>query len=132
MCLSQDVTNPTLFQTMPVLNDHGTLSAYLAEDPSGSTSILVQAVDNGGLYSAKGSNVSERALITLRLSTGNAFPAFNLPWRTRCAFDGRAIMANTSNQTIASAVECSCSLGSSRPDCYLLRPNLRHVCHHVV
>ena len=47
---------------MPVLNDHGTLSAYLAEDPSGSTSILVQAVDNGGLYSAKGSNVSEPLL----------------------------------------------------------------------
>jgi hypothetical protein len=122
MCGDQDVTNPILFQTMPVLNSAGTLNAYLAEDPTGSTTLVVRAVDDGSLYNDKGTNISATVIITLRLTTGNAEPAFNLAWLTRCAADGRISVAGNH-----SAVECSCSLSTSNPDCLLLHPNLRHV-----
>ena len=119
---NQDVTNPTLFQTMPVINSAGTLRAYLSEDPTGSTSIVVRAVDDGSLYSDAGTNISEPIIITLRLTTGNAEPAFTLAWLTRCAADGRISLSGN-----RSAVECACSLSTSSPDCLLLHPNLRHV-----
>ena len=135
MHLRQDVTNPTLFQTMPMLSEVGTLSATLSEDPTGSTGIVVQAVDNGWLYNARGSNMSEPAIITLRLTTGNALPAFNLPWRTRCAVDRRMDEAYStgdhSNQTVVASVQCSCSLRTSTPDCQLLHTNLRCVQHRL-
>jgi len=115
-----DVTNPTLFESMPVISDVGTLTAMLANQPAGSTTITFRVLDDGALYNTKGYNESLTKSVTLTLTSLNTPPFFSLPWQTRCAVPSTSSAASTSANSSAISVQCSCDQGSSSLHCISL------------
>ena len=80
-----DVTNPLLFQSMLHIDDHGTLTGMLAEEPTGYTIITFRAIDDGVRYGIQGMNASATLSTLLKLKSGNQPPFFSFPWTARCA-----------------------------------------------
>ena len=113
-----DVSNPTLFQSIPYIRDDGSLFTYLAEESAGTTDIFFKAIDDGALYSDSGFNTTS-ASVRITFETENIPPSFSLPWRTRCG------PMSTLVQMGGETISCQCDLASPSKDCLLLDPSLR-------
>lgn len=118
----QDVTNPNLFQSTPVMSHVGTLTAFLTDQPVGSSTITFRAVDDGVLYNSGGQNTSLTARVTITLKTLNMQPSFSLPWQTRCTPSAlaSATASGGSGNTSTVFVQCSCQDQSSSSPCTLV------------